>query len=215
MSVISNIHTAIVYEAKGANKTTAYNGQRLVVTIAKADKEGNYGEHLQQTMATSIPTLESNGIDWTNSRIQSACVEYFQTVQNSIVATALKSGAKTVTTEQLEQSAILSYLESESTGDKWDSARIAAWFNDSLAEQIFAAQISKGIAEDIAVQNMTAYGKKFAGTFSSKAAISRKLALLLQKALVLADKNDAVAKRFTGRIDKVLIDSSVEESLGL
>jgi hypothetical protein len=47
MPVISNIHTATIYDAK---LSKPFEGQRLVKVIAKADKDGNYGPHLQQTM---------------------------------------------------------------------------------------------------------------------------------------------------------------------
>lgn len=213
MSVISNHHTAVVYEPKGQNKTQAMHGQRLVVTIAKADKYGNYGEHLQQTMATSIPQLAASDIEWTDSRIQNACVEYFKTVQNSIVSDRIKVGQKTVDSEELDSGAILRYLDAEKSGDKWDSERIANWFNDSLASEIYAAQVGKGIAEDVAEKNMLAYGKLFADTFSSKAAISTQKAQTLQKALKLV-QGDSIAQRFQARIDKVLQVSLVED-LGL
>ena len=90
MSITSNIHTAVVYESKGANKTQPQFGQRLVVTIAKADKDGNYGPNLQQTMATSIPLLTVNDISFNDSRVQNAAIDYFRTIQNKIISDNIK-----------------------------------------------------------------------------------------------------------------------------
>ena len=103
MSVISNIHTAQVYDAK---QSKAFDGQRLVVTIAKKDKDGNYGQHLQQTQCTSIPMLTTSDIDFSNAHIQNACVEYFKSVQNQIIGDGIKSGVKSFSSEELAQDAI-------------------------------------------------------------------------------------------------------------
>lgn len=126
MSIISNIHTAITYENKGANKTVAQFGQRLVITKAKADAKGNYGPHLQQTMATSIPQLGRNDIDFTLATVQDAIVDYFKSIQNAIVSENIKSGTREIATDKLSTISIIEYLnESTSSGEKWDAAGVS------------------------------------------------------------------------------------------
>lgn len=222
MSVVSNIHTAVIYESKGKNKTTPFEGQRLVVTIAKADKDGNYGPHLQQTMATSVPILtDEHLIDSLNDdslqvRIVPHLVGFLHKVQNDIIADRIKSGTKTVHDEDLDVNAICQYLESEQVGDKWTSERIASWFSDTLAEVIGVKLIEKGFSDEKMEQSLVAYEKLFAQTFSSKGVIARVKAVAIDKALkLIPDCQDVVYKRFAGRIAKTLEEVSLSEELGL
>ena len=221
MSTTSNIHTAIVYEAKGANKTVALTGQRLIVTIAKADKAGNYGPHLQQTMATSVPQLSADSIvdalndDTLQVRLIPHLVEFLEGVQNQLVASRIKGGTRSVTTEELEIPALCSYLESESTSEKWTTERIAAWFNDSLAESIGVALIEKGWSDEKMESSLAAYSKLISESFSSKAAIPRVKAVAIQKALALGDSSDVMIAKFQARITKILEVQNLDEALGL
>ena len=212
MSLISNIHTATVYDAK---QSKPFDGQRLVVTIAKKDAQGNYGPHLQQTQATSIPLLTAFDIDFTSLTVQNLCVGYFHKVQNEIISARIKEGQKSVQTEDLGQDAIVMHLMSESVGDKWDSARVASWFAESLAENIGVALIEKGFSDEKMETSLKSYEKLLSDCLGSRAAIPRKKAEAIQKALVLADKNDIVAQRFSARIAKILEESALDEALGL
>lgn len=216
MSIISNIHTAIVYQAKGQDKSVAQFGQRGVVTIAKADKEGNYGPHLQQTMFTSIPQMIAGEIDWNDVRVKNHAVEYFKSVQNSIISDSLKSGAKSVTSEQIDINSVCTYLECVNSPEKWDSAKIASWFQETLAEQIGVALIERGFDDAKLEKSLVAYSKLFADSFSSKAAIPRIKAEAIRKALSLVnDSKDAQVLRFKARIDKTLEENNLDELLGL
>lgn len=226
MSTISNIHTAITYVSKSSNgqeKSVPLFGQRGVVTIAKADKNGNYGQHLQQTMFTSIPLLCNADIDFNNASVQNACITYFQTIQNQIVADNLKAGNKTITTEQLSQVALLAYLNDNDSGnsDKWDSARVASWFADNLAESIGVALIEKGFTDEKMEQSLVAYSALFSATFSGKGIIPRVKAVAIQKALTLVDSNSPLANdaqyiKFNARIQKTLNPvENLDELLGL
>lgn len=214
MSTISNIHTAIVYESKGLNKSVAQFGQRGIVTIAKADKNGNYGQFLQQTMFTSVPQLSTNDIDFTKSAVQFHAIEYFKSIQNQIVADALKSGSNSVTTSQLSIDNIIVYLETVNSPEKWDSAKIASWFTENLAENLGVKLIEMGKNDADLERILAATSKRFADSFSSKAVISRKVAEELQKALRFAnDTNDSQVLKFQARIDKTLKEHELSDSL--
>lgn len=212
MSVISNIHTATVYDAK---QSKPFEGQRLVVTIAKKDAQGNYGPHLQQTQCTSIPLLTAQDIDFTNMTVQNLCVSYFHKVQNEIISCRIKEGQKSVTTDDLGQDAIVLHLMSESSGDKWDSARVAAWFTESLALPITEALMLKGFSDEKIDSSMKAYEKLLSDCLGSRAVIPRKKAEAIQKALALGDSKDVMIAKFSARIAKVLEESALDEMLGL
>lgn len=217
MSNISTIHSATVYDAK---KSKALTDQRLVVTIAKADKQGNYGPHLQQTMCTSIPVLTPDAVidalnnDELKVRLLPHIVEFLQGQQNALIGARIKSGNRDVTTEQLEITGILDYLESETVAEKWDAQRVATWFTSVMAEPVGIALLDKGLSEDALEPTLKKWEKLFADSFGSKSAIPFKLAQQLDKALKLAPEGNPIVARFQGRIDKVLM-ATIENDLGL
>ena len=215
MSVISNIHTAVVYDAK---TTKPFSGQRLIKTIAKADKDGNYGQYLQQTMATSVPLITENALaDFLNSSadLNEHIIGFLEDTQNKMVAARLKAGQKTVTTEELEISQIVTFLNASGDSDKWDSSRVASWFTDNLAEHIGIKLLELGIDDSEMEKRLEKAEKRFAESFGTRAGIGKTLAIELQKILNFApDKNDAQVKKFQAKIDKALEEKSLEDSLG-
>jgi len=217
MSFISSTHTATIYDAKTSK---AFDGQRLVVTIAKADSKGNYGPHLQQTQCTSIPMLTADNVvdalndDSVQPRLLPHLVEFLQKQQNALIASRIKEGQKSITTEELEITGILSYLDAETVGDKWDASRVATWFDGVMAEPIGVALIEKGLPESELEGKLVAWGKIFADSFGSRAAIPMAKAKMLEKALALGPTNDPILARFKARIDKMM-GVGLEEELGL
>jgi hypothetical protein len=208
MSVISNIHTATVYDAK---KSAPFDGQRLVVTIAKKDKDGNYGQHLQQTMATSIPLLTAESIDFTNSSVQFHAVEYFKTIQNAIIADRIKSGQKSVQSSDIEQNAIIAYLEAETVGDKWTSERVAQWFMDNIALAFTEKLLEKGIADAEIDKKIEVTKGKFAEVLSTKAKPATMVAQKLTEVLNLCDDtSDVVYKRFYAKLNPPTVAEALD-----
>jgi aspartate/methionine/tyrosine aminotransferase len=215
MSVISNMHTAVVYDAK---KSKAMEGQRLVVTIAKQQKDGSYLFNLQQTMCTSIPQIDKAFMDaaFSEPKMLTHFGEYLESVQNKLIASRIKAGNKTISTEELSVSGIVLFLSEETQSDKWTSERIATWFADNLVEHIGIALVEKGFDDAKMEKSLSLYEKKFADVFSSRAVIPRKVAIDLEKALKLhPNQKDDVISKFQARINKVLEESSLIESLGL
>lgn len=217
MSVISNVHTAVVYDAK---KSVPFEGQRLIVTIAKADAKGNYGLHLQQTMCTSVPVLTDSDIvdalndDSLQGRLMPHLVEWAQKQQGALVASRIKAGTKTVTTEELSIAGLLNFLDADSTTDKWDAERVAGWFHSVMEAPVGIALLEKGLPEDKLVDTIKAWKKIFSESFGSRAAIPVAKAKQLDKALALAPEGDPIVGRFQARIDKIL-GVGLEEELGL
>lgn len=215
MSAISNVHTAQVYDAKTSKP---FEGQRLVVTIAKKDKDGNYGQYLQQTMATSIPTLTSYNPD--NSRLTPHIVDFLKSVQNQIISDALKCGIKAVSDSELDENAICAYLEQSSTGDRWDTERVAGWFTEFVAPHVVAYFMAKGSDDQAIEAKLETMTQGFSEAMGTRAKISLNKAIALEKILKLVPHEtlvrDAIALRFVSRLDKVInpIDSTLD-ALGL
>jgi hypothetical protein len=220
MSVISNIHTAVVYEAK---TTKAFEGQRLCKVIAKADKDGNYGPHLQQTMAVSIPVLGADELvdalndDALQGLLMPHLVEFLQGVQDSLIAEKIKAGTKTITSEELGIGALVNYLDADSVGDKWTPERIASWFENVVAEGYLTMLMSKGVDDEIAAGMLANAIKAFSEALGSKAKIPEKKAEVLTKLLELAeekDKGSKIYKRFHTRLNPKVEEIDFAEALG-
>lgn len=220
MSVISNIHTATVYNAKTSR---AFDGQRLVVSIAKKDANGNYGQHLQQTMCTSIPALTLAQVDAALSddsiraKLLPHVLELLKGTQSDYISGTIKNtGRKEFLTEQLEITSLIDYLNTESVSDKWDAERIATWFDDTLAIPLTEKLMELGKDDSTIDKLLIAARKRFADALGSKAVISKVVAVELDKALKYApDANDAIVKRFQTRLNRTLVSASLEDSLGL
>jgi hypothetical protein len=221
MSVISNIHTATVYQSKGADKTVAYAGQRLVVTVAKGSRDPVtnqliYGEHLQQTMATSIPVLTKADIDFAAVVVHEACIEYFQTVQNQIVASRIKSGSKTITSQELAQAAIINYLDSdEGQSTKWSPEAIAQWFTENIAENLITRLMSIGLTDVDVDKKVSVASKRFSDAMSTKAKPVGQLKDELNKIIGFAsDKQNPQFVKWFNKINPPVKVMDLEDSLG-
>lgn len=211
MSVISNIHTAQVYDAKTSKPLS---GQRGVVTIAKKDKAGNYGQYLQQTQFTSIPVLTTYDVN--NARLTPHIVEFLQGVQNQIIGDALKCGIKSFSDSELDESAICAYLEQSSTGDKWDAERVSNWFEVTVAPYVAEVLMAKGLDDTALAEKLAAMTETFGETLGSRAKISLNKAVALEKLLKLIPHEtlvkDAIALRFVARLDKIInpVDETID-----
>lgn len=211
MSVISNKHTAQVYDAK---TSAPFAGQRLVVTIAKKDKNGNYGQYLQQTMCTSIPMLDSYNVN--NARLTPHIVDFLRSVQNNIINDGLKTGQNVFDDVELDEAAICTYLEQSSSGDRWDAERVADWFTTNVAPYVTEKLMEKG-ADDTAIEaKLGAMTETVADALGSRAKITLNKAKAILNILQLIPHEDlikdAIALRFVARLDKIInpIDDSLD-----
>lgn len=216
MSVISNIHTATVYEPKTSKP---FAGQRLVKIVAKADKNGNYGEHLQQTMCVSVPLLDAQAIRayiLESSALDAHIVGMLEDVQKSLITDKIKSGTKSVTSEELTIASLINYLDASGDSDKWDSARIAQWFEDNIAEGLATKLLEVGNDDETMARKLAVAQNRFADSLSTKAKIAPALCEEINKMLAFsADKDATIYKRFFARVNPELKIEKIEDALGI
>jgi len=215
MSNISNIHTATVYEPKVSKPFT---GQRLIKIVAKADKSGNYGEHLQQTMCVSVPLLDVQAIRayiLESTALDAHIVGMLEDVQKSLITDKIKSGNKSVTSEELTISSLINYLDASGDSDKWDSNRIAQWFEDNIAESLAMRLLEVGNDDDTMARKLAVAQKRFAESLATKARISENVCVEINKMLDFAsDKEATIFKRFYARVNPEKKVVNLEDSLG-
>lgn len=216
MSIISNIHTATIYDAK---KSRAFDGQRLVKIVAKADKSGNYGQYLQQTMCISVPVISGKELSdflESSNALDSHIIAFLEDVQKSLITDKIKSGAgHTITTEELSIQKLVEYLDSSSDSDKWDSARIAQWFTDNIAESLGIMLIEKGF-EDNLEKLLGNAQKMFSDSLGSKSKIPTAYMEKINTMLTHAsDKDSGIYKRFFNRVNpEKSAEMDLESALG-
>lgn len=210
MSVVFNSHVSVPYVSKGAGKTVAPAGNRLVVTIAKQDKDGNYGQHLQVTHATAVPVLRTEDIDWSHESVRVACAEYLASVQDKIIAERIKSnGTKIHNDADIGQVAILAFLNRERAGDTWDAARIASWFVDVIAPWVGVKllEVNPDLSDDDAVKLVAKNQTVVVDALTKPTKVVGKKAAELARArlaLVPADERDSIWERFDTKLDKII-----------
>lgn len=222
MSVVFTKHTSVPYVSKGVGKTVAPAGNRLVVTIAKADKDGNYGANLQVTHATAVPTLRVDGFDWDHQGLREACTEFLHSVQDKIVSERIKvGGTKTHDDADIGQAAILAFLNRERVGDTWDAARIATWFTDVIAAHVGVKllEVNPELSDEDAVKLIAKNQTVVVDALTRSAkSVGNKAAELARArlALVPADDRDSVWERFDTKLDKIINPPVIDvaESLG-
>jgi hypothetical protein len=216
MSVISNIHTATIYIPKTSRALT---GQRLVKIVAKADKSGNYGQYLQQTMCISVPTISGAELSTfleSSNALDSHIIAFLEDVQKSLITDKIKSGAgHSITSEELTIQSLVNYLDSQGDSDKWDSNRIAQWFTDNIAESLGIMLIEKG-HEDALEKLLSNAQKMFADSLGSKSKIPTAYMEKINTMLTHAsDKESAIYKRFYNRVNpEKNVELDLEASLG-
>jgi 5S rRNA maturation endonuclease (ribonuclease M5) len=225
MSAIFKTHTSIVYESKGKNKTIAPLGNRLVITKAMPDKDGNFGPHLQQTMATAVPVLQLTDADFANTELRDAVSAYFLEVQHKVIGQRIRDdGQKTHIDSDIDVSACLRYLAAEASGDKWDATRIAEWFaatiGDALGVKLLEVNptLDNTGLEKLLLANTDLFVKCMTKRATS---ITVKQAQTCVNRLRLIDESkwDRAARKFYARMDAIInppeVSEVIEENLGL
>lgn len=216
MSVISNIHTATVYEPKISKALT---GQRLVKIQAKADKDGNYGQYLQQTHCVSIPVITQAQLTEfleNSNALDAHIIAMLEDAQKALITDKIKSGkGKTVSDEELSIAALVNYLDSDSDSDKWDSTRIAQWFEDNIAENLATKLLEVGNDDESMARKLAVAQKRFSDSLSTKAKIAPQLCEEINKMLAFSgDKDATIYKRFFARVNPETKIQEIEDALG-
>jgi hypothetical protein len=219
MSAIFTKHTSVPYVAKGY---VVPAGNRKVVTIAKKDKAGNYGPHLQVTHATNVPVLTTDSINWDHEGVRLACLRFFEDTQWDLIAHRIATGlGKTHADSDIDQAAILEYLNRKTVGDTWDEARIAEWFTDVIAAHVGVKLLQNNA--DISDADMLVLMKKNqtlvvdALTKSAKAVgVKNAENARIRLALVPEDERDVVWSRFDSKLDKIINppEAKIADNLG-
>lgn len=208
MSALFNKHTSVVYDVKTAKP---FEGQRGVTTKAKGVRnvkgEMEYGEHLQQSMFTSIPLLTLGDIDFTQSRVQQQILELFYKAQNEILLERNKAGIRTHVDADLDCAAILTYMESTEPSNAWDFERYMSYLTQTVMPHIIERMVAKSTTLDVAESKVLAVLKAHAEKLGTKAKLPMQYAVQMVQFLEYLGtelETDSVAMKIYERCDKVI-----------
>lgn len=202
MSVISNRHAIVAFDSKTSK---AQEGQRLAKIGYKESKSG------RTSVCCSIPFVETSEVVANLTQFLPHVQELVQATQDKIIRAAHEAGKTEVSDAELSIAEVLSFLDSESQGDRLSKEVIGQWFDGNLADILTLAFAEKlGISDNATQEDdkkisliVGSYKEKLASLSGSKTLYTPEVCQNLTKALMLAD-DDVMVMRLQKRIDKML-----------
>lgn len=205
MSVISNVHQVVNYDAK---KSVAYTGQRLSKVTYKTDKESGIKK---DSKCVSLPLVTSNDVQDSIHIIMPAIISYLQDCQDKIVRSKVDTGATDIFDTDINMSAIAEFMAEESTGGRLTKEYVSEWFKNTIEDNLMLALADKlGVGETPSQQQVDhinaaigIYKDKISGLAGGKTSYPAEIADKLLKALSFAPDGDEIAGKFVVRLEKM------------
>lgn len=211
MSNVSGFHDVIVYNGK---QKALGNDQRLCVVQFKtpSDKKDDPNYKRPDARCVSVPKLSLSVIPQIlGDAMQQALEDLQDAAIRKLVVAAIEEGKNVITVhdDQIGFEALAEFAKLEAANGKLNKELIEDWFDENLGDKLTLAlaeamkvgdtptpEQEKKIAD--AVTNYKTVFGKFA---APKAGISPKIALQMQKALVLCEnKEDRVYKALDAKL---------------
>lgn len=204
MSVISNVHSVVLFDAK---KSQPFEGQRLCKVIAKyTAKMAAAKVTKKQSKCVSIPVSKVtqafllNGLEYINAM--------YQTAQDGIVRELVENGATEVRDDQITEECILQFLADEAAGNRITKDAANAWFDGTMADMLTVAFADKLGVSDTPSEEQTkqiaaaiaVYKDKFSGLAGGKTKYDKETATKLIKAIETVGADDELAVKFGARL---------------
>jgi hypothetical protein len=209
---MSNISSTHSIQNNEDGKAAALSDNRLVTCWWKQTAEMKAkGEVARKPIAASIPLLSTAEISANIQILMPHITSYLESVQDKIVRTKAESGASEIPTEELNTSAICSYLDMEGTSNRLTKESVSAWFMENIAELLTVSLADKLGVSDTPTpeqvkrleQMVSVVRDKIATLAGSKTTFSAEHASKLCNVLKLAPTGDALAAKFITRLEGI------------
>lgn len=132
MSVVSTTHDFTVLD----KNSKAMAGQRLVRLIAKKPKDGEYHQHLKQSLCVSVPVLTVESIEddqWNLLKVHAA--RWLQGVQDTLIREfRLEHGKDEIREQEFSIDACIAHLEASATDDRVSMEYLQEWFTEEYGD---------------------------------------------------------------------------------
>lgn len=222
MSIIDSLnHSVVAYDPKS---TKAFTGQRLSKVTYKTvtDKTSALFGIKRDSKCVSLPLVASDDIAQNLVSLTPHIQEFLHGVQDKIVRELVDGGAASVSMEAISIAGCIEWLESQAgESGRLTKESVGVWFSENIETELAVALSEKlGVSGEIS-NEQSAQIMKVVGTFKDKVSAlaggktsyPAPLCETLKKALAYAPAGDALAVRFTARLDKMIADSKMGTDL--
>lgn len=221
MSVIDTLNHSIVdYDPKS---TKAFTGQRLSKVTYKTitNKDDPLFGVKRPSKCVSLPLIATSDVIANVASLAPAIVEYLYTVQDKIVREKVDNAATSIAMSDIDITACVEWLESNSESGRLTKETVASWFNETIAEPlavVLADRLGVSDTPTDAESNkilavVDAFKGKVAALAGGKTAYEPKVCKSILSALELAPAGDVLATRFSNRLNKMIEEAKANEDL--
>lgn len=222
MSIIDTLnHSVVTYDGK--NKP--FTGQRLAKVTWKTnnDKTSAYYNIKRESKCVSLPVVASAELVANITALSPHLVAYLHSVQDKMVREMLDSqnNCVSISTQDISIPAIIEYLEGSDESGRLTKESVAAWFDSTVADSLSLLLAEKLGISDVPTDAESAKVLEVVGAFKSKIAAlaggktsyEPKVCKSLINALAVVGSDDALAVRFTSRLQKMVAESEKQVEL--
>lgn len=221
MSAISTSASSVLkYDPKTSK---AFTGQRLSKVTFKTsnDKSSEYYGVKRESKCVSLEPVSVQDVVSNVTALAPAVVEFLQGVQDKIVRERVEAGALHVSVDEVSIAACVEWLETQDESGRLTKESVGTWFASEIEEGLALILADKLGVSEIPTAEQSAQVLRVVGSFKDKVSslaggktsYEPKLCESLKKVLELAPAGDALAARFTGRLDKMIAASKSAEDL--
>lgn len=203
MSAISNVHNITAYTT---GVTKPYSGQRLSTVTYKTDRTTQVKP---DSVCVSVPVITSNEVAAHINEFLPHIIALVQRTQDIIIRSIYESKRSVVSDEDISVSAVLEYLDSESTGGRITKVQAAEWFDTVIADPLAVALASRLGASVNPTQEQADHIEQLLNDFKDKISSltagntrhNNDTITVLRKAISFAPAQDSIAEKFIARLD--------------
>ena len=217
MSIIDTVaHSVVAYDPKASKPFT---GQRLSKVTFKTvtDKESALCGIKRESKCVSLPVIKSDDVVSNIVILAPAISEYLMSVQDKIVRERVEANAAHITREEMSITAIVDWLESNNESGRLTKESVGQWFVDNIECELAVRLAEKLGVSDVPTEQenkqimavVSTFKDKVSSLAGGKTSYEPKLCESLIKAISFAPAGDALAARFTARLEKMIAESKV------
>lgn len=215
MSIIDNAaHSVVAYDPKASKPFT---GQRLAKVTFKTvtDKESPLFNIKRESKCVSLPLVTAKEVQDNAVALSGVIAEYLMDVQNKIVRERVEANAAHITSEEVSIAGCIEWLEQNNESGRLTKESVGQWFVDNIETELAVVLADKlgvsNVPTDAENKQIMAVVNTFKDKVSSlaggKTSYEPKLCESLIKAIAMAPAGDALAVRFTARLEKMIAES--------
>lgn len=216
---MSNVSARHLIQSFVAGKTSSLTGQRLAKVGYKTTKKtpAKY-----PSVCASVPFLSTEEIAEQASALIPYIRTMLETAQDGIIRSLYESSEgklEAVHDSELSVSACIAFMEAEAAGDRLTKARIEAWFDESVQENLSVLIAEKLGVEDTEHDGVKKQVKVFRDVLSmlagGKTLLNEKQIKGCRTAIALCPNDDDISVKLEARLKAMESPKITEEMLDI